>query len=266
VFGVGGYVTGPVLLAAKLCGKPACIHEQNTVPGLANRMAARLVDKIFLSLPSSYPFPQQKVLYSGNPVRRAIVEAEAGEEEKGRPMQTLLVLGGSQGAHQINRMVVDAVRMMAEQGIQLEVIHQTGKNDLESVRQAYEQLTVPTKSKAFFNDMASLYCRADLVVSRAGATTLAELAVIGLPAILIPYPHAADDHQQSNALHYANGGGVEIVKENECNGQILAEKITTLLHKPHALHTMGRSMRSLARPDATERIVDTCLELIGRES
>jgi UDP-N-acetylglucosamine--N-acetylmuramyl-(pentapeptide) pyrophosphoryl-undecaprenol N-acetylglucosamine transferase len=114
--------------------------------------------------------------------------------------------------------------------------------------------------------MASLYCRADLVVSRAGATTLAELAVIGLPAILIPYPHAADDHQQSNALHYANGGGVEIVKENECNGQILAEKITTLLHKPHALHTMGRSMRSLARPDATERIVDTCLELIGRES
>jgi UDP-N-acetylglucosamine--N-acetylmuramyl-(pentapeptide) pyrophosphoryl-undecaprenol N-acetylglucosamine transferase len=163
-------------------------------------------------------------------------------------------------------MVVDAVRMMAEQGIQLEVIHQTGKNDLESVRQAYEQLTVPTKSKAFFNDMASLYCRADLVVSRAGATTLAELAVIGLPAILIPYPHAADDHQQSNALHYANGGGVEIVKENECNGQILAEKITTLLHKPHALHTMGRSMRSLARPDATERIVDTCLELIGRES
>ncbi len=264
VFGVGGYVTGPVLLAAKLQKIPVCIHEQNSVPGLANRLAGRLADRIFISLPCMPPFPEARTRMTGNPVRREILAAadRRGPRPAGRP-PTLLVLGGSQGAHRVNTLVVEAVRRMQAEGGTFRVIHQTGGRDLEEVRRAYGEMGVVAETGDFFRDMAAIYRQADLVVSRAGATTLAELAVMGLPAVLIPYPHAADNHQESNARYYVEGGGAILLRESLLNGNILAEEITTLLYNDQNLQGMGAGIRALGRPEATERIIDECLELVA---
>ncbi len=264
VFGVGGYVTGPVLLAAKLKKIPVCIHEQNSVPGLANRLAGRIADRIFISLPCGSVFPAARTRLTGNPVRREILAA-AGERRP-RPADrppTLLVLGGSQGAHRVNTLVVEAMARLREQGQELRVIHQTGPRDLETVRGAYRELGVVAETGDFFRDMAALYLEADLVLSRAGATTLAELAVMGLPALLVPYPHAADNHQERNGRFYADGGGAVLLRESLLNGNILAEEITTLLYNEQNLHRMGAAMKSMARPDATGRIIDECLDLVA---
>ncbi len=261
VLGVGGYVTGPVLLAAKFRRIPACIHEQNSVPGLANRLAGRIADRIFISLPCEPPFPEARTRLTGNPVRREILAAAQRRRPADRP-PTLLVLGGSQGAHRVNTLVVAAVERMVAGGGRFRVIHQTGRRDLEMVRRAYARLELAAETGDFFRDMASLYLQADLVVSRAGATTLAELAVMGLPALLVPYPHAADNHQERNGRWYAEGGGAVLLQESLLNGNILAEEITALLYNDQNLQGMGSRMRTLARPEATERIINQCLELV----
>ncbi len=264
VIGVGGYVTGPVLLAAKIHNIPICIHEQNSVPGLANRLAGRLADRIFLSLPCTPPFPEARTRMTGNPVRGEILAA-AAQRTPGpadRP-PTLLVLGGSQGAHRVNTLVTAAVARMQEDGGAFRVIHQTGSRDLEAVRQAYREMGVTAETGDFFRDMAAIYQQADLVVSRAGATTLAELAVMGLPALLIPYPHAADNHQERNARFYVEGGGAVLLRESLLNGNILAEEITALLYNDQNLQGMGMRMKALGRPGATERIIDECLDLVA---
>ncbi len=268
VFGVGGYVTGPVLAAARLQGVPVCIHEQNSVPGLANRMLARIARRIFLSIPCSYPFPEKKTVLTGNPVRREIIAAAAAAaavKPAGGPQQTtLLVLGGSQGAHRLNMLVLEAMQELGGQGDRnWYCIHQTGKADMDEVKARYAQLGIKAEVSAFFRDMAGLYSRADLVVSRAGATTLAELAVMGLPALLIPYPYAADDHQKTNALYYQAGGGARMLLEHELeDGGKLARQIMSLLHDPEEFHTMGEKMKKMGRSGATGIIVAECLRLV----
>ncbi len=263
VFGVGGYVTGPVLAAARLQGVPVCIHEQNSVPGLANRMLARIARRIFLSIPCSYPFPEGKTVLTGNPVRREIIAAAAAKPA-GEPQQTtLLILGGSQGAHRLNTLVLEAMQELGGQGDRnWYCIHQTGKADMDEVKARYAQLGIKAEVSAFFRDMAGLYSRADLVVSRAGATTLAELSVMGLPALLIPYPYAADDHQKTNALYYQAGGGARMLLEHELDGEKLARQIMSLLHDPEEFHTMGEKMKKMGRPGATGIIVAECLRLV----
>ncbi len=263
VFGVGGYVTGPVLAAARLQGVPVCIHEQNSVPGLANRMLARIARRIFLSIPCGYPFPAGKTVLAGNPVRREIIKAAAAARPAGEPQQTtLLVLGGSQGAHRVNTLVMEAMQQLGSQGGKVYCIHQTGKADLDEVKSHYAQLGIRAEVDAFFQDMAGLYRRADLVISRAGATTLAELAVMGLPALLIPYPYAADDHQKTNARYYQAGGGARMLLEHELSGEKLAREITSVLHDPEEFHTMGEKMKNMGRPGATGIILAECLRLI----
>ncbi len=264
VFGVGGYVTGPVLLAAKLLGIPTCIHEQNSVPGLANRMISRFVRRVFVSIPGTTDFPEQKTVISGNPVRTEILAA-AGEKKVEVPEElTLLVLGGSLGAHRINLLMLEVMERFKENESlpSIRLIHQTGKADEERVKGGYAAIGIEADVSAFFNDMAELYSRANLVIARAGATTLAELSVMGLPSLLIPYPYAADDHQAKNGRYYVKGGGAEMYREAELNAEVLGAAIERLLHNPEKLQSMGRAMKGLSQPDATNQILDDCLQLI----
>jgi UDP-N-acetylglucosamine--N-acetylmuramyl-(pentapeptide) pyrophosphoryl-undecaprenol N-acetylglucosamine transferase len=265
VFGVGGYVTGPVLLAARLLGVPACIHEQNAVPGLANRLTARFVNKIFVSIPGSYPFPLRKTVVSGNPVREEILaaaEKKQSWQESGQPF-TLLVMGGSLGAHRINMLLLEAAALLKERlRGDFRLIHQTGAADAEQVRAGYAAAGVQAEVAPFIKDMAAVYAQADMAVARAGATSLAELAVMGLPAALIPYPHAADDHQAANAGYYVAGGGAKMYREGELDAERLASAILEMRADADNLAKMGAAMRRMAVPDAAERILTDCMKLI----
>ena len=210
VLGVGGYVTGPVVAMARILGKPTVIHEQNSVPGLANKKLGLLVDRICLSLPGSEKyFPADKTVLTGNPVRSQILNLSRNPLEPGeKKCLTIMVLGGSQGAHRVNELASEAViRYKKTVSCDLKVIHQTGAIDEQMVRGRYAQAGIEAKVAPFFTDMAAYYAQADLLISRAGATTLAELAVLGKPVILIPYPFAADNHQEKNGRHYVMGGG-----------------------------------------------------------
>jgi len=264
VFGVGGYVTGPVLLAAKLLGVPIVIHEQNSVPGMANRLAGKLADRVLISLPCTPPFPANKTIRTGNPLRREILAA-AGREKQPADVPTLLVLGGSQGAHRVNVLMMEAVERLQAQGTLFGLIHQTGAADREQVANCYAQLGIKAEVEPFIRDMAGVYGRADLAVSRAGATTCAELAAMGLPALLIPYPYAADDHQVTNGKYYENGNGCRVLPESGLTGEILARTISEHLQNREELHTMAANMQAMAMPDATDRIVDECIRLAARK-
>jgi UDP-N-acetylglucosamine--N-acetylmuramyl-(pentapeptide) pyrophosphoryl-undecaprenol N-acetylglucosamine transferase len=277
VFGVGGYVTGPVLLAARLCSVPTCIHEQNSIPGLANRMISHFVSRIFVSIPGEYPFPEQKTVVSGNPVRQEILaaaersqqEAGSGKNDSGEadsPM-TLLIMGGSLGAHHVNMLMLDVAAQLDEQQKKaVQLIHQTGTADEAKVRDGYAAAGVKAEVRAFFTDMASLYSQADLVLARAGATSLAELSVMGLPAVLIPYPYAADDHQAKNAEYYVAGGGAVMYRESELDAELLGKIIWQLLRDTDKLKRMAVAMENMGQSEATRRILDSCMDLIGKKS
>ena len=263
VFGVGGYVIGPVLLAAKLLRIPIAIHEQNSVPGMANRFAGKLLaDLILISLPCMPPFPPGKTIQTGSPLRQEILAA-AGREKQTTATPTVLVLGGSQGAHRVNVLMMEAVERLLAQRVAFRLIHQTGVTDCEQVTKHYAQLGIDAEVEPFINDMAGVYGRADLAVSRAGATTCAELAAMGLPALLIPYPFAADNHQETNGKYYVQGGGCRLLRESGLTGETLACAIGDHLRNREALQTMAVNMKAMAMPDATERIVDVCSRLVA---
>lgn len=266
ILGVGGYVTGPVVVAGKILGVPTVIHEQNSVPGLANKKLGAFVDRVCLSLPGSgAEFPPEKITYTGNPVRRNILQLAKNPSLKvsGNGRKTLLVLGGSQGARAVNRLVSEGLQSLSDTILAgLRVIHQTGEQDFEGIKQLYADRGIESLVQPFFTDMAEIYSQADLLVSRAGATTLAEIAVLGKPAILIPYPSAADNHQEKNGNHYAAGGGAIVQKQNELTGDKLAENIRQLMSDEGRLIAMGTAMKKLAFPDAAEKIVACCLQVM----
>ncbi len=260
VLGVGGYVTGPVIAAAKILGKKTVIHEQNSIPGLANRKLGSLAEKICLSLPQSAGyFPREKTVLTGNPVRKPILQLGVARRKKRlQAKKTLLVLGGSQGAHGLNKLVTEA---LCQHGLMMpfRVIHQTGAADCDGVRQNYQESDIDCRVEPFFHDMVEIYQEADLLVSRAGATTLAEIAVLGLPAFLVPYPYAADNHQQKNAEYYVDGGGCRSCPEIQLSGKQLAKDIEELLENDTLRSNMADKMRELALPEAASRIIDVCL-------
>ena len=262
VLGVGGYVTGPVVLAARLMGVKTCIHEQNSIPGMANRMLGKIVDQIYISIPGSEGFfPKGKTVLTGNPVRAQLLQG-AGQEKDPGACKRVLVLGGSQGAHRINGLMVEAFAqsLFAET---VQVRHQTGSRDEAWVRKDYAAAGVAAQVSSFITDMAAAYREADLVVSRAGATTSAELAVLGKPAILIPYPYAADDHQTTNAAFLARGGAALMFQEQELDGSKLREEIMGLLNDVSRLQAMAVRMKQYARPEATAAIVEKSMELLA---
>jgi len=263
VIGVGGYVTGPVVAVAKLLRIPTVIHEQNSVPGLANRKLGSLVDKVCLSFPqSSRYFAEKKTVLTGNPVRENLLEIKSRVAEDNGVL-SILVLGGSQGATGLNRIVVSAFTGESEDKLKnIKLIHQTGIKDEEWVAAEYRAANREVAVHAFIRNMDEVYSEADLLVSRAGATTLAELSVLGKPAILLPYPYAADNHQQKNAEYYVEGGGALVFEEKTLTGAQLAETIAELAADKEKLGHMGNNQKQLGKPEAAAKIVEVCKELM----
>lgn len=261
VIGVGGYSSGPVAIAAKFMGIPIVIHEQNLLPGLTNRLLGRFANRIFVSFPESIRyFIPHKTRVTGNPIRREVV---AGKALHGSPDRfTVLIVGGSQGAHRINQIVLDALETLNKVP-DIFFIHQTGQKDAAWVAEAYKNLGRADQVQPFFDDMAAAYGSADLIVCRAGATTVAEIAALGKPAILIPFPFAADNHQELNARSLAEQGAAELLQEANLNSTVLAERI--LYYKEHRekLNDMGELVKRLGRPDAAKKIVEGILEILN---
>ncbi len=264
VLGVGGYVTGPVLLAAKMMGVATCIHEQNSVPGMANRKLGAIVDRIFLSIPGSEQyFDKVKCVLTGNPVRKELV-ARAAEKKNAGSQFTLLVLGGSLGAHRINMLMPVVMEELKKScGESIQVIHQTGTADEQVVAGRYKELGINAEVSGFFHDMADIYQRADLAVARAGATSLAEMTVFNLPMILIPYPYAADNHQQKNGEYLVRNGAAIMFIEKEITEKKLAAAIRELVKDTKKREKMSRDSGAYARPLATEAILAECKKMIS---
>ncbi|MBU1139754.1 MAG: UDP-N-acetylglucosamine--N-acetylmuramyl-(pentapeptide) pyrophosphoryl-undecaprenol N-acetylglucosamine transferase, partial [Proteobacteria bacterium] len=209
--------------------------------------------------------PGGKTVLTGNPVREAILTLARKVKKKKEGPLTLLVLGGSLGAHRVNELVTGAFAL-GLQGLQgVRVIHQTGPGDVAMVEASYRNSKTEATVSPFFRDMAAVYEEADLLVSRAGATTLAELAVLGKPVLLIPYPYAADQHQEKNAEFYVQGGGAVMFVEKDLTAELLAKNLARLLGDRQGLEKMGAAIRSRAFPEATEHIVDVCMDLLRQK-
>ncbi len=256
VVGVGGYASVPVLLAARLAGVPCLIHEQNAWPGLANRLLGRWARRICLSFPdAARGFRGGRTVVTGNPVRSAM---EACPELPGGET-LLLVFGGSHGARAINRAMLAALPQLDAWRGSLQIVHQTGASEVDGVRAGYLQAGWnDVKVEPFIDDMAAAYSRAWLVVCRAGATTLAELSACGRPAVLIPYPHAANNHQVANAAALAAKGAAIMIEERDLKPEELGTLIGGLLADRARLAQMAGTARSLARQGAAARLLAEC--------
>ncbi|MCB2148552.1 MAG: undecaprenyldiphospho-muramoylpentapeptide beta-N-acetylglucosaminyltransferase [Deltaproteobacteria bacterium] len=264
VVGVGGYAAGPVALAAWLKGIPVVLCEQNTVPGITNRMLFPIARRIYVSFENTRgKINPAKKCISGNPVRREILDATAVEAAADKPL-TILIVGGSQGAHAINLAVMDALPRL-RQHRKIRIVHQTGAEDRAQVADAYEKAGIDAEVKAFFHDMALRYGRADLVICRAGATTVAELTALGKVALFIPYPFAADNHQELNARALVDQGAAQMMLERELTGEELARRLDALAGAPDLLAAMASRSSALGKPGAARTIVDDCYKLVGNE-
>lgn len=259
VIGAGGYVMAPVVFAATVLRIPRVLMEQNLLPGLTVRRLARYAQAIFTAFPDSTAYlPGRNVTCTGTPVR-----AEIGQDAGRAPREAdgtlhLLVCGGSQGAHHLNQALMQAAPWLATQQDRLRLVHQTGEADAAAVAQAYVQAGLQAEVLPFLHDMAARYHWADVVLCRAGATTLAELTVCGKPAILVPYPYAADDHQRHNALAMQRQGAAQVLLDADLSGARLIETLEALLRKPDLLQEQAACSRALGRPQAAEAIVTAC--------
>ncbi len=265
VLGVGGYSAGPVVAAAKLMGIPTALHEQNRLPGLTNRILARMVDRIYLSFAESGEFfSADKVKYCGNPVRNEILKLAANnvpKQENGR--FTVMIAGGSQGAQAVNQAMVDALPQLKGTA-KIRFIHQTGPIDEMWVKHAYIKQGIDANIRAFFNNMADLYQEADLLICRAGATTVAEITAVGKAAVFVPFPFAADDHQTQNAQALADVGAAEMIKQEHLSGDSVAKMIKGYMENRVLLVEMAAKARALGRPDAAKVVVDDMYALLAQ--
>ena len=261
--GLGGYASGPVLLAAYLLRIPTALVEPNSIPGLANRLLGRLARRIFIAFNRTRDyFPEKRVRLTGNPLRPEVIP---GFSPAGAPVHdgfTLLVLGGSQGAKTINASVLAGMPELARAIPRFQVIHQTGSADRAGVELGYKEAGLAAMVLDFIEDMGRVYAQADLVIARAGATTLAELTAWGKPSILVPYPFAADQHQRENSRALAEKGAALMFEDRELSGPVLARAVLDLYRDEKRREEMGKKARELAYPEAREEIVNQCLELI----
>jgi UDP-N-acetylglucosamine--N-acetylmuramyl-(pentapeptide) pyrophosphoryl-undecaprenol N-acetylglucosamine transferase len=266
VLGVGGYSSGPVVLAAALRGIPTLILEQNAMPGFTNRMLARVVDAAAVTYDEALPWFRGKGFVSGNPVRPGF-SAGAPDEAAGAvargPRPRVLVFGGSQGAHAINVAMVDAAPRLRAMVPSPDIVHQTGERDLAAVREAYRAAGLDVRVEPFLHDMDREMRAADLVVCRAGATTLAELTAAGRPAILVPLPTATDDHQRRNAQALARAGAADLLDQRELTGTTLADRIAALIGDVARRRSMAAAARQAAHPDAAALIAGRVVAMAG---
>lgn len=260
VVGMGGFVTGPGGVAAWLTRTPLVIHEQNAVAGLTNRLLVRFAKTVLEAFPGSFG-GEVITRCTGNPVRTDLAQLPAPEqrlaERNGR--LRVLVVGGSLGAQVFNQQVPAALAQMAE-GDRPDVRHQCGEKNLDAARSAYEQAGVEARLEPFIKDMAEAYDWADVVLCRSGALTVSELCAAGVGAILVPFPHAVDDHQTQNGQQMVQAGAALMISQSRLTPDGLAETLEDLAKDRSRVMNMAKAARSLARPDATERVVNYCLE------
>jgi len=261
VLGLGGYSSGPVVLLAALRGIPTMVMEQNAMPGFSNRRLAPFVKAAAVTYEDAAAFFGGKAFVSGNPVRSEFFE-EAHDESISPPgAARVLVFGGSQGAHAINLAMVEAAPRMAAAAGRVAITHQTGERDLEMVRDGYRHAGLQARVEPFLYDMDREMKAADVVVSRAGATTLAELAAAGRAAILVPLPTATDDHQRRNAEAFVRRGAAVMLEQQDLTGERLAHELLALAVDPERRRELGAGARKMARPDAARAIVERVLAL-----
>ena len=258
VLGLGGFASGPGGLAAKILGLPLVIHEQNAVAGTTNKLLAKIANRVLEAFPGALP----KGEWTGNPVRKEIehiAEPEQRIAQGDRPLR-LLVLGGSLGALAINQQIPEALALLPE-SLQLEVRHQCGKAHVAVTEEAYQAAAVKAQIEPFITDMAEAYSWADLVVCRAGALTVSEVAAAGVGAILVPYPHAIDDHQTRNGEWLVKQGAAELIQQADITAEKLAAVLGSWLGDKKKLRSMAVSARQLAKPNVAEAIADVCMEV-----
>lgn len=267
VLGVGGYASLPMVLAAKGLEIPRFIHEQNALPGMTNKLLARFADRVFISLEEARQFfPEENTLLTGNPLRAQILEslkhADRGDGEPDAPFH-LFIFGGSQGAHPLNLALPRAMSLLKARAGLPRIVHQTGEQDLAAVRQAYREADIDADVRPFIDDMAREYRRADLIVCRAGATTIAEVTAVGKACLFIPFPHATDDHQRKNAEALLKNEACELLLERDMTPETLAAAIAGLMDDPERLTRIGTNAAGMAKLDAARVIVDEMLEKTG---
>ena len=266
--GLGSYSAGPVVVAAWLRGTKIVLHEQNILPGITNRILARFADRIYVSFEDTkMRFDPQKTRLTGNPVRKELLNERVGSDNDAAPGSRLfcvLIIGGSQGAHSINMTVVEALSHLTRKEA-LYFIHQTGAADEQMVKAAYQRMGIAARVQAFFRQMAPLYKQADLIICRAGATTVAEVTAMGKAVIFIPFPFAADNHQALNADTLARHGAAEKILQKDLNARQLGQKIEYYASHPEVLETMAAKAAQLGHPEAAQTIVDDCYSLLGMD-
>lgn len=257
VIGLGGYASAPAVVAGGLARVPIVLLEQNAKPGMTTRLLGRLADRVCVSFPDTVNgFAPGRAVVTGNPVR-TFPPRPASEPRSGL---TIAIVGGSAGAHRLNE-AGPALHAALADVPGLRIIHQTGLAEEAAVRAAYAG-AADVDVRAFITDMGEVYAATDLIVCRAGATTIAELAAQGLPAIFVPYPHAADDHQRANAEALVRGGAARVVLDHQATGARLADEVRDLLRTPDLLPEMRQRVRQFARPDAAERVLAVVDELV----
>ena len=267
VIGVGGYASGPTVVAAFLLRIKRAIHEQNMVPGMTNRWLKWISQRIFVSFEETRRFfPKRKTFVTGMPIRKNLmshVPEQKTDRAAGKEGErfTVLIFGGSAGAHRINRAMIEALDALAGIKSSLRVIHQTGKDDLDFVSRGYQEKGFDALVRPFFENMGSCYATSDVVICRAGASTIAELAVCGKAAILVPYPHAAHQHQLLNAQKLVAMGAARMIRDEELGGASLSQTILQMVRHPEDRRTIEGAIRKMGRPRAAQEIVDHCYAL-----
>ncbi len=261
VMGMGGYISGPFVLVAWLFRFPTIIHEQNSVPGFTNRILSRFANEIAVSFPgSSRFFPPKKVRVTGNPVREEIWKIRSLKQE-GKSKRTLLIMGGSQGAHKLNLALIEVIDFLKDKMNSWQIIHLSGREDYELMVRTYKRAGMKAMVYPFLHRMEEAYQEADLVIARAGATSVAEIIACGLPAIFIPYPLATEHHQEENARWLEKAGAAITIREKELSGKKFAETILNLIADGERLSRMAENSKSLGHPGAAEAIVARVIAL-----
>lgn len=262
VLGMGGYASAPGGFAAWLLGKPLVLHEQNAVAGLSNRCLAKIASKVLSAFPGAF---KEQVVHEvvGNPLRQEIIAIEPRVPESPASSKKVLVVGGSLGAKVLNDTVPQAMNQIKVQNI--DVWHQTGGGHEAEVIESYQRYGLPedkVKVSEFIDDMAAAYEWADVVICRAGALTVSELAMVAKPAIFVPLPHAVDDHQTKNAMYLVSRGAAKLLAQHEFNGTSLAQLLNSLFISDSVVQSMAKAARDAAHADATQRVADTCRSLV----
>jgi len=265
VVGVGGYVSGPLVLSAWILRIPILIQEQNAVPGITNKWLGKIADKIAVSFKEAKKyFPENKVVETGNLIR----EEFCARRENSTPLPSdafnILVLGGSQGAHSINLGMVEAVDFLSQAKDQLHITHQTGASDCDWVKNQYVEKNMSADVRAFIHDVAEQFRKASLIICRAGASTLAEITACGKMAVLIPYPHATHNHQERNARVLETANAAEVVLDKDVSGEQLARIILQVYGQPEKRREMENNCYALGQRDATEKALELCLALMNK--